>query len=147
MSPQPQSAIDVAIVGGGMVGASLALALCGSGRRVLLVEAVAADAAEQPSFDERTSALGNGSQRILETLGVWTQLAAHAGVVREIRVSDAGHFGAACLSAAEQGLAALGYVVPNRQLGAALWEQLALRPEIEVRRPVRVQQSARRHQR
>ena len=132
--------VDIAIAGGGMVGASLALALCGSGKRVLLVEAVAADAAEQPSFDDRTSALGNGSRRILETLGVWPQLAAHAGAVREIRVSDAGHFGGACLSAAEQGLAALGYVVPNRQLGAALWQQLAARPEIQVRRPARVRQ-------
>jgi 2-octaprenyl-6-methoxyphenol hydroxylase len=132
--------VDIAIAGGGMVGASLALALCGSGKRVLLVEAVAADAAEQPSFDDRTSALGNGSRRILETLGVWPQLAAHAGAVREIRVSHAGHFGGACLSAAEQGLAALGYVVPNRQLGAALWQQLAARPEIQVRRPARVQQ-------
>jgi len=138
MSGPVHTDVEVAIVGGGMVGASLALALAGSGRRVALVEAVVADAAGQPSFDDRTSALGNGSRRIFEALGVWQHLQPHAGPVREIRVSDAGHFGAARLSAAEQGLDALGYVVSNRQIGAALWRQLAAHPEIEVRCPARV---------
>ena len=138
MSGPVHTDVEVAIVGGGMVGASLALALAGSGRRVALVEAVVADAAGQPSFDDRTSALGNGSRRIFEALGVWQHLQPHAGPVREIRVSDAGHFGAARLSAAEQGLDALGYVVSNRHIGAALWRQLAAHPEIEVRCPARV---------
>jgi 2-octaprenyl-6-methoxyphenol hydroxylase len=136
-SPAPIE-VDVAIVGGGMVGASLALALSASGRRILLVEAVAADAAGQPSFDERTTALGNGSRRIFESLGVWPQLAMHAGAVREIRVSDAGRFGAARLAAAAQGLPALGYVVPNRSIGAALWERLRATPTLALRCPARV---------
>jgi 2-octaprenyl-6-methoxyphenol hydroxylase len=132
--------VDVAIVGGGMVGASLALALAGTRMRVALIEAVRADAAGQASFDERTTALGNGSQRILETLGVWAQLAAHAGPVREIQVSEAGQPGAARLRAADQGLAALGYVVPNRQIGAALWQALQQHSgELELRVPARVQ--------
>jgi 2-octaprenyl-6-methoxyphenol hydroxylase len=138
MSGPAHTDVEVAIVGGGMVGASLALALAGSGRRVALIEAVVADAAGQPSFDDRTSALGNGSRRIFEALGVWQHLQPHAGPVREIRVSDAGHFGAARLSAAEQGLDALGYVVSNRHIGAALWRQLAAHPEIQVRCPARV---------
>ena len=48
---------DIAIVGGGMVGASLAVALKGLEVRVALIEAVPHDAASQPSFDERTTAL------------------------------------------------------------------------------------------
>ena len=56
---------DVAIVGGGMVGATLAVALAPLGLRVALIEATAHDAADQPSFDERTTALSNGSRRIL----------------------------------------------------------------------------------
>src|SRR5271156_5158996 len=60
---------DIAIVGGGMVGASLAVALAPLGLKVALVEAVAYDSASQPSFDERTTALSNGSRRNLETLG------------------------------------------------------------------------------
>ena len=138
MSNRAATVVDVAIVGGGMVGASLALALGGSGKRVALIEAVVADAAGQPSFDDRTTALGNGSRRIFESLGVWQHLDAHAGAVREIRVSDAGHYGAARLSAAEQGLEALGYVVSNRHIGAALWKQLAAQPAIALRCPARV---------
>ena len=136
-SPAP-TAVDVAIVGGGLVGASLALALAGTDKRVALIEAVVTDAAAQPSFDDRTSALGNGSRCIFETLGVWQHLAAHAGAVREIRVSEAGRVGGARLSAAEQGLEQLGFVVPNRQIGAALWRQLAAHPQLHVRCPARV---------
>ncbi len=121
-----------------MVGASLALALAATARRVLLIEAHVPDSNAQPSFDDRTTALGNGSRRVLETLGVWPHLAAHAAQVTEIRVSDAGHAGAARLQAAEQGLEALGYVVPNRQLGLALWQQLAARPSIAIRNPARL---------
>jgi 2-octaprenyl-6-methoxyphenol hydroxylase len=138
MSPQGHTEVDVAIVGGGMVGASLALALAGTGRRLMLIEAVAADAAGQPSFDDRTSALGNGSRRIFETLGVWRHLDAQAGPVREIRVSEAGRYGAARLSAAAQGLEALGYVVSNRHIGAALWKQLGATSGVMLRCPARV---------
>jgi 2-octaprenyl-6-methoxyphenol hydroxylase len=130
--------VDIAIVGGGMVGASLALALAATSKRVLLIEAHVPDSSDQPSFDDRTTALGNGSRRVFETLGVWPRLAAHATPVLEIRVSDAGHAGAARLHAAEQGLEALGYVVPNRQLGLALWQQLAAHPSIAIRNPARV---------
>ena len=121
-----------------MVGASLALALAGTSKRVVLIESVPFDDAAQPSFDERTSALGNGSRRIFETLGVWPQLAVHACAVREIRVSEAGRLGGALLSATEQRLDALGYVVSNRHVGAALWGRLALHPQVQVLCPARV---------
>ena len=121
-----------------MVGASLALALSATAKRVLLIEAVAPDSGMQRSFDDRATALGNGSRRVFETLGVWPRMAAYAAPVLEIRVSDAGHAGAARLCAAEQGLEALGYVVPNRQLGLALWQQLATQPSIAIRNPAQV---------
>jgi len=138
MKAHAAAPVDVAIVGGGMVGASLALALAGTNLRVVLIEAVPVDGARQPSFDDRTTALGNGSRRIFEVLGVWRHLRAQAGPVREIRVSDAGRFGAVRLCAAEQGLEALGYVVSNRHLGAALWQELAQRPQLLVRNPARL---------
>jgi 2-octaprenyl-6-methoxyphenol hydroxylase len=115
---------DLAIVGGGMVGASLAVALAPLGLRVALIEAYAFDAAAQPSFDERTTALSNGSRRILETLEVWQHVAAAATPIARIHVSDRGRFGFARIDAREQGLAAMGYVLPNRVLGAALWSRL-----------------------
>ena len=129
---------DIAIVGGGMVGASLGVALEGLGIRIALIESIPHDAAAQPSFDERTTALSNGSRRILETLGVWPALSAAATPIAKVHVSDQGHFGFARLDAAEQGLAAMGYVVPNRSLGAALWGTLCRCPSVQVFCPAQV---------
>jgi 2-octaprenyl-6-methoxyphenol hydroxylase len=119
---------DVAIVGGGMVGAALGVALAPLGIRVVIIEAVPYDSALQPSFDERTTALSNGSRRILESLGTWPAVAAVASAIRKIHVSDQGRFGFARIEAAEQGLEAMGYVVSNRALGRALWSQLQGEP-------------------
>jgi 2-octaprenyl-6-methoxyphenol hydroxylase len=123
-APATSPLFDVAVVGGGMVGASLAVALAPLGLKVAVVEAVAHDSASQPSFDERTTALSNGSRRILETLGVWAGVEASATPIRKIHVSDQGHFGFARIDASELGLAAMGHVVPNRALGQALWSRL-----------------------
>ena len=129
---------DIAIVGGGMVGASLAVALGGLGARIALIEAVPHDSALQPSFDERTTALSNGSRRILETLGVWSAVSSSATPIAKIHVSDRGHFGFARVDAAEQGLAAMGFVVPNRALGAALWPLIVADPGVRVFCPAHV---------
>lgn len=130
---------DVAIVGGGMVGASLALGLAGTGREVLLIESVAPGSAAQPSFDERTTALGNASRRIFDALGIWHSLAREACAIRTIHVSDAGRFGFARLQATEQGIDAFGYVVANRVIGAGLWLKLAAAPGVTLRMPARTQ--------
>jgi len=116
---------DVAIVGGGMVGATLGVALAPLNLRVAIIEAIPHNAAAQPSFDERTTALSNGSRRILETMGVWPALSALATPIRKIHVSEQGRFGFARIDAAEQGLSAMGYVVANRDLGSALWSRLS----------------------
>jgi 2-octaprenyl-6-methoxyphenol hydroxylase len=129
---------DIAIVGGGMVGASLGVALAPLGMRIALIEYIPHDAAAQPSFDERTTALSNGSRRILETLGVWQELSNGATPIAKIHVSDKGRFGFARLEAAEMGLAALGYVIPNRALGRALWSRLAGFSNVQVLCPAKV---------
>ncbi|HSC07847.1 MAG TPA: 2-octaprenyl-6-methoxyphenyl hydroxylase [Steroidobacteraceae bacterium] len=129
---------DVAIVGGGMVGASLAAALTPLGLRVALVESVPLQSESQPSFDERTTALSNGSRRILNSMGVWDAVAPEAAPIRRIHVSDQGRFGFARIDAAEEGVAALGFVLANRVLGAALWERLAGDPAITIFCPARV---------
>ena len=123
---------DIAVVGGGMVGASLSVALKDLGVRVALIEAFAHDSASQPSFDERTTALSNGSRRILETLGIWPEVARAATPIAKIHVSDQGRFGFARLDAAQQGLRAMGYVLPNRALGAALWAQLGAAAAVKI---------------
>jgi 2-octaprenyl-6-methoxyphenol hydroxylase len=130
--------VDVAIVGGGMVGASFALALRATGLRTLLIEGVPPDSAAQPSFDERTTALGNGSRQIFESLGVWQAMAAESAPIRAIHVSEAGRFGVARLDAHEQGVAAFGYVVPNRVIGRALWQALRESENLDLAVPAQL---------
>jgi 2-octaprenyl-6-methoxyphenol hydroxylase len=134
----PSLEVDVTIVGGGMVGASLAVALRGTGVRVLLIESVPFDAARQHSFDARTTALGNASQRVFSTLGIWEQVAGQAQPIRSIHVSESGRFGFARLHAAEQGIDAFGYVLANRTLGEALWGALQGERALTLRVPARV---------
>jgi len=116
---------DVAIVGGGLVGASLALAFAQLQLSVTLIEAHPFGVAEQPSFDDRTTAISNGSRRVFEGIGVWPLLEHQATPIRRIHISDQGRFGFARIDAAEQGIAALGFVLTNRDMGAALWRRLS----------------------
>lgn len=129
---------DLAIAGGGLVGASLALALAPLGLKIALIEAVPQGADEHPSFDERTTALANGSVRVFRSLGVWRQMEREATPIRRIHVSDQGRFGIARIDAAEQGLESLGCVLPNRVMGAALWEGLRAAQGVQVIAPARV---------
>ena len=135
----PGADVDVAIVGGGMVGASLAVALAPLGLRVALIEAIAHDAADQPSFDERTTALSNATRRVFDTLGLWSLIGEQATPIRKIHVSDRGRFGFARIDAQEQGLQAIGYVMPNRVLGHALWARIGTQSALQVFCPAQVQ--------
>jgi 2-octaprenyl-6-methoxyphenol hydroxylase len=134
----PLKSWDVVVVGGGMVGASFALALRNTKLRVLLVENFPPDSASQPSFDERTTAIGNGSRQIFESLGVWPAMADAASPIRSIHVSDAGRFGVARLDAREQGIHAFGYVVPNRVIGRTLWAALRDASNVTLAVPAQV---------
>ena len=122
------SRVQLAIIGGGLVGASLALALQAGARargwRILLVEPFAPGNDYQPSYDARSSALSQGSRLIFERLGVWPQLAERAEAITQIQVSDQGRFGATRLSAADEGVPALGYVLENAWMGHCLWKAL-----------------------
>ncbi len=71
MKPGPSSQYDVAIIGGGLVGASLSCALSPLGLKIALVEAVPFRARSQPSYDDRTLALSASSCQILKGLGIW----------------------------------------------------------------------------
>ena len=120
--------VQLAIIGGGLVGASLALALQEGARqrgwRIVLIEPFAPGNSYQPSYDARSSALSYGTRQIYERLGLWPALSARAEPIRQIHVSDRGRFGATRLSAESEGVPALGYVVENAWLGQCLWQAL-----------------------
>ena len=115
--------LDVLIVGGGLVGASLAIALDGCGLAVALAEAVPPRVDLQPSYDERNLALARASVNALESLEV-LDASSPTAPIRRIHVSRRGDFGAARLDAAELGLPAFGAVIPARELGNALLRRL-----------------------
>jgi 2-octaprenyl-6-methoxyphenol hydroxylase len=137
MIDTPAPRYDVAIAGGGLVGATLALTLAELDLAVVLIEASPFGTIGQPSFDDRSTALANGSRRIFQALGVWPALEREATAIRRIHISDRGRFGFARLSAAEEGLDALGFVVVNRAIGAALWQRLE-RSSVKILAPARV---------
>ena len=120
--------VSLAIIGGGLVGASLALALQAGakarGWKIVLIEPFAPGNSYQPSYDARSSALSYGARQIYERMGLWQAIAERAEPIKDIHVSDRGRFSTARLSSSEEGVPALGYVVENTWLGQSLWKSL-----------------------
>lgn len=137
--------VDVAIIGGGMVGASLAVALARAcpDLRITVLEAVdmpdtGAEMGYQPSYDVRSTALSYGTRLIYEQLGLWDLLRKHLTPIKRIHVSDRGQFGVTRLRAEDYRLDALGYVTPNQWMGRVLWTGLRQYSNIQFRCPVQV---------
>ena len=114
----------ILIVGGGLVGASLAIALDAAGLPAILAEAAAPRVADQPSYDERNLALARATVNGLDAIGVWAFARDRATPMTYIHTSRAGDFGSVRMSAADQGVDALGWTLPARELGAALLQRL-----------------------
>src|SRR4249919_2004434 len=134
-------AFDVLVLGGGLVGCSLACALEGKGLRVGLVEA-RAPSPMPPGFDERRLALAAASINALGALGVLAQLDAPPSPLRRIHVSRSGDFGSVRLEASEFGRESFGGVVSARELGLALEERLSRLADTTVLRPCEVRSIA-----
>ena len=115
---------DVLIVGGGLVGSTLAHSLAQIQVSVVLVEERDPGRLEQPGFDDRSTALAGGSARILGGLGLWDDVAGEAEPIRTIHISERGRFGASRLLASREGVPALGYTVENRVLAGAVWPKI-----------------------
>ncbi|GAA0559472.1 2-octaprenyl-6-methoxyphenyl hydroxylase [Halomonas salifodinae] len=132
----PARPVDIAIIGGGLVGASLACALAPLIHRhrleVAVIEAAplpqAGDGDWQPSFDARASAIAQGSRLHFEQLGLWEGMAREAEPIRRIHISERGRLGATRLAAGELSVEALGYVLPNAWMGRVLHRRLAELP-------------------
>lgn len=123
---------DLLIVGGGLVGASLAAALADTLARVAVIEPFAATCRQQPSYDERTVALTYHTRQIYSAMGLWQPIAT-AGVepIIDIHISNRGHCGMTHLSHKDIGTAALGYVVPTRTIGQVLHARIQTAANID----------------
>jgi 2-octaprenyl-6-methoxyphenol hydroxylase len=132
---------DIVIVGGGLVGASLACALGNTEFRIAVIEAVPPGDPGQPSYDDRTIALAYSSRRIFEAIGVWDDIV-HRSVcpIEHIHISDRGRFGFTRLHASDMQIEALGYVAETRALGAALYERMAEYSNVELICPASVRE-------
>lgn len=127
---------DVLIVGGGLVGASLAIALDRVGLRVGLVEATPAGV--MPAvFDQRNLSFAGATVNALTALGVMQKLRAPSGPIRRIHVSRQGDFGSTRLQAGDYGREAFGQVVVARDFGEALEARLAELRQLRRYRPAR----------
>src|SRR5215469_8141832 len=131
--------VDVAIVGGGVVGAALACALRDSGLSIALLDAQApAKYDPKAEVDLRVFALSRASRRILEKLGAWeTVAAARVSPYREMQVWDAGGKGSIHFDSADLGEPELGYIAENSLLQHALWKQLEDNPRVTLLTPAK----------
>lgn len=131
---------DVAIVGAGMVGAALALKLARAGVDVAVVEPRApAEWSASDDVDLRVVALAPSSAALLESIGVWeTIVAARAGPYRRMRVWDALAPGELGFDSADEGEAALGWIVENRLIQHVLWRALQNDARVTLHCPARV---------
>lgn len=131
---------EVIIVGGGMVGLSLALMLAKANIAVKLLEAIKYpnydDANLVPpyhsSFDARNSALSRRSVQIYQELGLWNALQEHATPILEVHITEQGSFGKARLKAEQEKVESFGQVIENAWLGRVLLTEVRKQPLIEL---------------
>lgn len=130
---------DIVIIGGGMVGATMAVALSGQGLRIAIVEAFPFRSDQQPSYDARSIALAYGSHKIFDAIGVWDDMHDDATKIHKIHISDQGQFGVARLDAEQEGVDALGYVIENRVIGGALMKRLEQCEDVTLMCPAKIE--------
>ncbi len=122
---------DIAIVGAGMVGATLAHAVSqikredGSQLSIALIDANPPTTSNHPGFDARVIALSYGSQQILTQFNLWHKIAPTATAIKHIHVSDRGHWGITRLDHSEYNLPALGQVIELQTAGHIFQQDLA----------------------
>lgn len=133
--------MTIMIVGGGMAGATLALAishLSGGKLAVDLVETRSPEESQHPGFDARAIALAQGTSMQLDAIGVWQTLSPVATPITHIHVSDRGHAGRVQLQAGDYRVPALGHVVELHDVGKRLFVLLQHAPGVRLHCPATV---------
>ncbi|PHM74351.1 2-octaprenyl-6-methoxyphenyl hydroxylase [Xenorhabdus kozodoii] len=132
--------MNVIIVGGGMTGATLALAIASLSRgqlQVSLIEA-AEPAREHPGFDARAIALAYGTCQRLNQIGIWPALQHRVTPITHVHVSDRGHSGFVNIHASDYDIPALGHVIELHDAGIHLFDLLKKSPNIKLYCPAKV---------
>jgi len=129
--------VDIAIVGAGMLGTPLAIALADNGWSVTLIDQGILPAPPTDSLDQRCTALAASTISTLKNWGLWQAISPNASLIQKVHVSHKGNFGATRLHAHELGVDALGAVVENRQL-LHDWQTLVASRPIKTLRPARL---------
>jgi 2-octaprenyl-6-methoxyphenol hydroxylase len=132
-----QQDYDLLIVGGGLAGNSLALALKDTGLRMAIIEANTREQLYASPAGDRALALAGGTVKMLEALGIWQGIRQAATAIKNIHISDRGHFGKTRLSAQQENVDALGYVISARDIETHV-ARLASEANIELICPARV---------
>lgn len=133
--------MSVIIVGGGMAGATLALAISSLTKGavpVALVEAQQPDNRQHPGFDARAIALAQGTCQQLDSIGIWSALADCATAIKHVHVSDSGHSGFVNLQAQDYRVPALGQVIELFDAGKRLFALLQQAPGVTLHCPAKV---------
>ncbi|AWK13615.1 2-octaprenyl-6-methoxyphenyl hydroxylase [Candidatus Fukatsuia symbiotica] len=133
--------MSIIIVGAGMAGATLALAissLTGGKIPISLVEALSPNAMQHPGFDARAIALAQGTCQQLTRLGIWSALADCATAISRIQVSDRGHLGSVNLRAKDYFVPTLGNVVELHDVGKRLFALLEQAQGVNLYCPAKV---------
>lgn len=131
---------DIAIVGGGFVGGTLACALAATPGRIALIESkpVSSVNGTGRNRDERSIALALASKKMFDALGVWDQIGLHSIAIRKIHISDRGRFGAMRMDCQNHASEGFGYMVPAEKLILSLQEHLRRHENIHCIRPYKV---------
>src|SRR5665213_4398066 len=88
MTRQREIGVELAVVGGGLAGATLAVAASAAGIEVALIDRLPAKTILKPGFDVRTTALSHGSKQVMDAIGIWDVIGPTAQPILEIRVAD-----------------------------------------------------------
>jgi len=115
---------DIAVIGGGLVGLSAALALQKPGRHISVIESGSLEQKESTGLNTRSIALSYASVQIFRALGLWQQIKTAAAPIKTIHISSQGEWGVTRLRAPDYELDALGYVVESQVLGNLLLDKI-----------------------
>ena len=132
-----QQEYDLLIVGSGLAGNCLALALKDAGFRIAIIEANTRAQLHASPAGDRALALAAGTVMMLDTLGVWQGIKHAATPIQHIHISDRGHFGKTRLSAQKEHIDALGYVIAARDIETYV-ANLVINAGIDIIAPARV---------